>query len=251
MRKYLSIFAASVLCFGIVGVHAQFSPGAGAQQFGNGMEKLFGDNQTFSATLESQVNNSQQGPMSVTGKMYFDNGNSRFEIDMTQMKNSRMTPQAVAQMKSMGLDRMVAIAKADTKSAYLIYPNLQAYVEIAQQDAAATNSDFKTQATKLGDETVDGHPCVKNKVVVTNKEGTSHEFTVWNATDLKNFPIKIEQTEQDSDIVMLFKDIDLSKPDTGLFTAPTGYKRYDSPQQLMQQEIMKRMGGGMGAPPQQ
>jgi hypothetical protein len=235
VKKHLSILAAAVLCIRIV--HAQLGPGAGAQM-DNGMEKLFGDNQTFSATLESQVNNPQQGSTSVTGKMYFDNGNSRFEIDMPQMK-------------SMGLDRMVAIAKADKKSAYLIYPNLQAYAAITPQDTGATNADLKTETTKLGDETMDGHPCVKNKVVVTDKQGIPHEYTVWDAADLKNFPIKIELMEQGNDIVMLFKDVDLSKPDASLFDAPTGYNRYDSPQQLMQQAVMKRMGGGAGAPPQQ
>jgi Domain of unknown function (DUF4412) len=246
MKKYLSVFAAVLYC-GMV--HAQMGPGAGAQM-DKGMEKLFGDNQTFSATLESQVNNPQQRLVGVTGKMYFDNGNSRFEIDMTQMKGGQMNAQAVAQMKMMGMDRMVAISTADKKNAYLIYPNMQAYVAVAPQDATATNKDFKTETTKLGDETVDGHPCVKNKVAITDKTGSQHEFTVWNATDLNNFPVKIELTEQGSDIVMLFKNISLSKPDASLFAAPTGYKRYDSPQQLMQQEVMKRMGGGAGAPPQ-
>jgi Domain of unknown function (DUF4412) len=247
MKKYLSFLAVAALCCAIV--RAQMNPGAGAQM-GNGLEKLFGENKTFSATLESQVSNPQQGATSVTGKMYFDNGNSRFEIDMTQMKNGQMNPQAVAQMKAMGMDRMVAVAKADKKTAYLIYPNLQAYAEVHQRNASATNSDFKTQTTKLGEEKVDGHSCVKNKVVVTDAEGAQHEYTVWDASDLKNFPVKIEMTNQDTDVVMLFKNISLSKPDASLFAAPTSYKRYDSPQELMQEEVMKRMGGGPGAPPQ-
>jgi len=40
-----------------------------------------------------------------------------------------------------------------------------------------------------------GRPsCVKNKVIVTDDKGDKHESTVWNATDLKNFPVKIETT---------------------------------------------------------
>ena len=34
----------------------------------------------------------------------------------------------------------------------------------------------------MGMKTLDGHPCVKNKVVVTDKEGIKHEWMVWNAT---------------------------------------------------------------------
>lgn len=245
MKKFFPFFAAAVLSCGIV--RAQMGAGA---QMGDGLEKLFGDNKTFSATLESEVSGPQQGPTSVTGKMYFDNGNSRFDIDLTQMKNGQMNPQAAAQMKAMGMDRMVAVAKADKKTAYLIYPNLQAYADVPTQNPAVTNSDFKTQTTKLGEETVDGHPCVKNKVVVTDPDGAQHEYTVWDASDLKSFPVKIAMTNQDSEVVMLFKDVNLSKPDASLFAAPAGYKRYDSPQELMQHEVMKRMGGGAGAPPQ-
>jgi hypothetical protein len=48
---------------------------------------------------------------------------------------------------------------------------------------------------------------------------------------------------------MLFKDVKLAKPDASLFDPPAGYKHYDNLQQMMQQEMMKRMGGGMGMPP--
>ena len=37
---------------------------------------------------------------------------------------------------------------------------------------------FKLEATELGKETVAGHPCVKNKVIVTDDKGDKHESTV-------------------------------------------------------------------------
>jgi hypothetical protein len=48
---------------------------------------------------------------------------------------------------------------------------------------------------------------------------------------------------------MLFKNVSLTKPAASLFDPPAGFKKYDNIQQLMQQEMMKRMGGGMGMPP--
>jgi hypothetical protein len=33
---------------------------------------------------------------------------------------------------------------------------------------------------------------VKNKVVVTDKGNRHDEYTVWNATDLKKFPVKVQ-----------------------------------------------------------
>jgi hypothetical protein len=48
---------------------------------------------------------------------------------------------------------------------------------------------------------------------------------------------------------MLFKNVSLAKPAASLFDPPADFKKYDSVQQMMQQEMMKRMGGGMGMPP--
>ena len=147
-------------------------------------------------------------------------------------------------MKQMGMDKMVMISRPDKKIAYMVYPELEAYAEMTIQnpEAAAPATNFKLETTELGKETVDGHPCVKNKAVVTDDKGNKHESIVWNATDLKNFPIKIETTEQGHKATMLFKDVKLAKPDAGLFDPPAGYKHYDNLQQMMQQEMMKRMG---------
>jgi hypothetical protein len=92
---------------------------------------------------------------------------------------------------------------------------------------------------------------VKNKAIVTDKDGTKHESFVWNAVDLRKFPIRIEQTQDDHKTTMLFREVSLSKPTAGLFEAPAGATKYDSMQAMMQQVMMKRFGGGAGRPPGQ
>jgi chemotaxis protein CheY-P-specific phosphatase CheC len=168
-------------------------------------------------------------------------------MDMAEMKSGRMSPEAAGQMKQMGMDKMITISLPEKKVAYLIYPGMQSYVEnpITDPQAAATPADYKVAVTELGKDTVDGHSCVKNKVTVTDKEGNKHESTVWNAADLKNFPVKIETSEGGRSSVMLFKNVSLTKPDAGVFETPSGYTKYESMQSLIQQQMMKRMGGGM------
>ena len=213
--------------------------------------KLFGDNNSFSANLEMQTT-SDQGPMTMPGKIFFDQGKSRFEMDLSQIKGGMMSPQAAMQMKSIGMDKTIVISRPDNKVAYQIYPGMQGYVEtkLTEQDSAAPGNDLKMDLTEVGKETVDGHPCVKNKAVVTEKDGAKHESLVWNATDLKKFPIKIEQSEGATKVTMLFRDVSLSKPAADLFDPPSGSTKYDSMQSMMQQVMMKRMGG-LGAPPPQ
>lgn len=244
---------AVITAIGVVSLSAQ--PGlmggmgsASSPNFGGSMSKLFGDNKSFSADLEIHAKDANTGDTTLSGKLAFDEGKSRFEMDMTKMRNSQMPPQAVEQMKMMGMDVMLAISRPDKNVNYLIYPSLKAYVETPSKESKNSESG-KIETTDLGKETVAGHPTVKKKVVVTDEQGGKQEFTVWNATDLKSFPIKLETQQQGMPVTMTFKNVKLEKPDAKQFDVTGEFKKYDNMMSLMQEEMMKRMGGGTGFPP--
>jgi hypothetical protein len=257
MNPLLRIAAVALLLTSI-SVHAQMGGRGGGMgganagpQFTGSMAKLFGDNSAFSAQLEMQMPAGRNGgAMTMPGKLAFSEGKARFEMNMSEMKGGGMPAGAAEQMKAMGMDSIVSITRPDKKVTYQIYPGLQAYAESALQDpdAGKPDSDFKVEVTELGKETIEGQACIKNKVTVTDKEGTKHESTVWNATELKKFPVKIETAERGTTITMLFKEVKLAKPDAALFDPPTDYKKYDNVMAMMQQEMMKRMGGAQGMP---
>jgi hypothetical protein len=260
MKSYLNVLSSGILSLTLLGVNAQYGPRGGmggpppGPRLDGGMAKLFGDNSAFSANLEMRMAGGAGGEeMTMTGKIAYLEGKSRFEMDMAGMKSSRMTAKNAAQMKQMGMDKMVTISRADKGSSYTVYPGLQAYVENAIQDpeAAKPASDFKIDITELAKETVNGHDCVKNKVAVTGSAGKTYESTVWNASDLKKFPVKIVTHEGANQVTLLFKDVQLGPPDAAQFDPPADFKKYDSMMAMMQQEMMKRMGGGRGMPPGQ
>ena len=116
---------------------------------------------------------------------------------MTKMKNSKMPPEAMEQMKAMGMDSMVVISVRIKIQLYDL-PRFEGVCGDAAQRSEQSRSDrkFKMETTKISEEKVDGHPCVKNKVVVTDDKDKKQEFTVWNATDLKSFPVKLEMLER-------------------------------------------------------
>jgi len=246
MKNYLRVFGAAVLCLGLVTASAQFGPMPGGPDFGGSIGKLFGNNRAFSATLEIRSTDSATNTTVMPGKFSFDSGKSRFEVNMSEVQSQMVPAGAAAQMKSIGLDQMVMVSRPDKKAAYLVYPGMQSYVEtsLSATASAGTNADYKVEATELGKETLDGHPCVKNKVVVTDTDGSKQEFTAWNAADLKKFPVKI----QTGDTTMLFKQVVLAAPAAANFEPPSGYTKYDDMQTMMQQQIMKRLGG-LATPP--
>ena len=227
-------------------VHAQFGRVSSPSLTG-AMAKLFGDNIAYTADVEFQMEGAQ--PASMPGKICFDSGKSRFEMNMAEAKSGQPA-HAADQMKAMGMDKMVMISRPDTKVVYTIFPSLSGYIETTLQDPDAGKPDtaYKVQLTEVARETVDGHVCVKNKAVVTDDQGKTHESVVWNAIDLKKFPLKIETTDQGRTTTMFFKNVNLSKPDAALFDPPADCKKYDNQQALIQQAIMKRMGN-MNPPP--
>ena len=253
MKKTILLLITILLGLGLMPARAQFGPPGGSPQgphFGGALDKLFGANQTFSAGLEFQTSGRDGENITMPGKMSFDSGKSRFEMNMSESKGTKLPPEAAEQMKAMGMDTMISISRPDRKLVYLVYPGLHSYAEMPAPDATASAdaADYKVETAELGKEIVAGHPCVKNQVTVTDKDGTKHASTVWNASDLKDFPVKIVTAERGQNATMLFKNISFNQPAASSFEAPDGFTKYANIQTMMQTEMMKKMGGGIGTP---
>lgn len=225
--------------------HAQFGPKT--PTFDKSYLKLFGDATAFSAQTEVKVqDSSDKETMSMPMSFALLDGKTRSELQMTDMKSPNMPPGAANSMKQFGMDRMVNIARPDKQVSYIIYPGLKAYAEMPIQEAAAkpAGAEPKIEKTELGKETLDGHPCVKSKVIITDEDGTTHEAVVWAATDLKNFPIQMQMKDKGSTITMHYRNVQFTKPDAKSFDPPAGFTKHNSVQELMQSAI-----GGLRPPP--
>jgi hypothetical protein len=84
-------------------------------------------------------------------------------------------------------------------------------------------------------EIVLGHRCVKQKLTVTTSPSASDktEVLLWQASDLKDFPIRIQIYQPDAVVVMEFSNVQLSKPDPARFEAPTSYSKHVSVEQMV------------------
>lgn len=203
--------------------------------------KLFGSIKGFTAQVETVVKTSKD-TVSMPMSMAMLDGKTRMEIDMEKVKSKDLTPEAAGMMKQMGLNRMVLVALPDQKVARQIFPGLEGYVENSLATAAGAGSEIKVETKELGKETVDGHPCVKNLVTVVEADGRRVEATTWNATDLSQFPVKLEMPGKDGQVTMSFKEIKLTAPDAAQFAPPAGYSKHADMQQMMMSVMQKRFG---------
>ena len=243
MRKHLVVLASVMIGFALGTARAQPGPPPGPS-FDGAMGKLFGDNSGFSATMEFHSTSPSGEDFTMSVKLAHAEGKAHMEMDMSSMPGSRIPPQAAAHMKQMGMSKLTMIIRRDKGLSYMVYPDMKAYTETVTGEKYAAISEYKADVTKLGQETIDGHDCVKNKVVVTDPAGSAHESTVWNATDLKEFPVKIQTTAANGNaMVLFFKDVKLGAPDDAQFDPPPDFKKYDDMMSLM-------MSRAKGAPPQ-
>jgi hypothetical protein len=222
-------------------------PGGGTPSGVNpSLAKLFSDFPGFTAKAELQVLDKDRKELLSTPMSFAVLGTQlRADIDLTKAKNEEVAANA-ATLKQMGMAEVVSIVRPDKKLVYVLFPGTESCLEvpIPKEESDALEKNTKIERKPVGKETVGGHPCVKNKVVVKGDNGPMLEATTWNATDLKGFPVQIESMEQDKISVILFKDVQLSKPDASRFDVPSNYARYKNQQDLMMGLARKAMGGG-------
>lgn len=251
--KLISFASGLLLTFGLV-AFAQVpgmpgvAPGATPS-----FSKLFGDHKAFSADTTLEVTQGAEGgTFTIPGKIAYLEGKSRMDVDVSRSQGPQLPAGMAEQLKSMGMGEMTVIADESTNTSYFVYPGLKAYAALAPEGAkTADPSKVKMTSTELGKDTVDGQACVKNKVVLTDPDGKTTEATVWNATDLKKFPVRIETADKAAKVRMTFKNVKFSKPDAKSFEPPENFTRHTSIQGLMGEAMKKMLGTGGGTLPGQ
>jgi hypothetical protein len=224
-------------------------PAGGPPGWNTALSKLFGDVKAFSARTDvRQFDKAGKEMAALTMDFALLEGDMRVEFDLAQVKGGQIPPTAIAQMKQLGMDRAVAILQPAAQVMRVIYPRLEAYVDLPLPDdaAAAADKNFKIEKTKLGNEKIDGHACVKNRVIMTDGKGRKSEALVWNATDLKDFPIQMQMNDNESTVVMRYKQVQMARPEAGQFQPPAGYTKHADVQQLMMAAAQKQKGGRGG-----
>jgi hypothetical protein len=226
-------------------------PGAAPGAWDASFTKLFGDIKAFSAKADLRMlDQAGQETMSLGGMSFaLLEEKVRVDVDLSQMKSSQMPAAAVASLKQMGMDRVISFVLPDKKITAITYPGLKATIEMPmpESETAAALKGAKPTITKLGTETIDGQPCVKNQVSLTDAKAQKRDVLVWNATGLKDFPLQVRFTEGENTIEMRYKQVKFEKPEASQFELPAGYTKYGDFQQFMQGVMQKMMSAGPNA----
>ncbi|HZR17013.1 MAG TPA: hypothetical protein VFE51_06785 [Verrucomicrobiae bacterium] len=240
-RKLTALFA--VLLIPASTCLAQVPGSSGPAGLSSALTRLFGKTTAFSAKGEMEVTDNSNHEVSFW-PMDFSilDKKIRVEIDLTQTRTRGVPAQMGAMLKQMGMSQVISIVRPDKGLVYVIYPDQRAVMSmpLPKEDSEATEKTPNIAKTPLGKETVDGHACVKNKVVITDSAGQSTEAITWEASDLREIPIQIETRETGNTSIVRFKQIQFARPAAGFFEPPSGFTMYDTPEAL-KLSVMKKV----------
>jgi hypothetical protein len=237
MKSLVSLLAALLLLVPSVRLQAQGTPGVANISF----LRLFAQQNFTAKTQLDMYDEMGKILMTVDGMdMTFLNGDFRADVDMAKIKGPGLSEEEMVALKQSGMDRASTIMRQDLKRLYLIYPGLKAYADIVlPAETVITTHGPKITKSPIGQETINAHPCVKNKVTFTDPQGKQEEMTVWEAADLKNLPVQVKMIEKGRAVVIQFKEIQMTKPAKSQFEPPEGFARYTDIKTMM----MQRMSG--------
>jgi hypothetical protein len=158
------------------------------------------------------------------------------------MRN-REQPNAIAQVKPLGLDRVVSIIQPEQRTSLIMFPKLRAFVklEMPPTESAAFLKRAKIERTPLSKEKMEGYACVKQRVVITDDAGKKSEATVWAATGLRDFPVCVATKEKEGTVVIRFRQIQFKRAEAGQFEPPAGYAECADMQVLMAGPVVQYM----------
>jgi hypothetical protein len=235
-----------VLC-GAPGVRGQ---GAGLTPGLNGaLVRILGDHKEFTARLEIRMVD-PKGRETFNAQMKFSllDSKMRGDLDVTRLRSPDLPVLAGTAAKSVGLEEVVTLIRPDKQESYLIYPAFKACIvaPIDPEELDAFRSPATLQRTPLGSATLDGHPCRRNKVVISRSDGDRHEAEVWYATDMKDFPLQIETVDGADRVTLHFRQVKFEAPLAKDFDLPAGTDTYEDPQDLTKAVMRKLIGEVLG-----
>ncbi|MBF0345045.1 MAG: hypothetical protein HQL06_12550 [Nitrospirae bacterium] len=157
---------------------------------------------------------------------------------------------------------IVFINLNDQKKTVTLSNDTKSYLEqpFRQENPSPGDKNVKVEKVKVGNETVNEHPCTKYNIVfyLKDKPKTKYEGVSWEADDLGGLIIKYEvkttgtkRRGNPSSVKMELTNIKIGAADRSMFEVPKNYKRVNSMQDLMSIDIddIRKPDDGRGTQP--
>lgn len=141
------------------------------------------------------------------------------------------------------MNGVVTINEVESGKVIMISSVNKTYFEQTKQEQAPQIDDpgVTVEKTKIGSDTLDGHPCVKYDIVMYKKDKPEEKYRgrIWEATDLGGLAIRNEMEVPEGKqmgggtVVMELKEVKLGAATASMFEVPADYRKVGSTMELM------------------
>lgn len=131
---------------------------------------------------------------------------------------------------------LIFIWDANLREGWTMSEALQGYAPV---DANLSVTNVEMDASRAIPEVVDNHPCHRYEARLTRSDGSIALFRVWQADDLRHFPIRIQSESGGRPISLTLSNLRFDPPSQVLFNPPDGFVKYASPVALMNELIIR------------
>jgi hypothetical protein len=104
----------------------------------------------------------------------------------------------------------------------------------------ATPTNLIIQKEPGGLQKFDGHVCQSTEALVQMSDGSQAALRVYRALDLNRFPLHIETISNASPFTLTLSNIRPTAPPPDVFTPPTDFTKYASPEVMVTELIMRQ-----------
>jgi hypothetical protein len=160
------------------------------------------------------------------------------------------------------MGNLITINLMDQKKTLILNTKNKTYFEKAMEDKVPSIHDPRTviEKKKIGNESFDGHPCIKYEAVFYLKDKPQDKFNalIWEAQDLGGLTVRSEVIIPESKkmggsgkMVTEFKEIKVGGATAAMFEVPKDFKKANSMNEVMgmgqagdmkdMKEMMKQM----------
>jgi hypothetical protein len=191
----------------------------------------------FYGRAQVQISNGAgKDPTSINCSIAVLSGTMRFELDSFPISPNLPAAEAL-NLRQM---HTITILRPDLNRCYTVYPEFKSYLETAYGSTAVVEAIPlpKVERSPGTKEMVGIQACTKSQWNILENNQSPYNVTVWTATNLNNFPIRIKS---DSPATVLdFTDLHMENPNGNSFVPPASYVKYEGIQQLIQKDVEKQ-----------
>jgi hypothetical protein len=191
------------------------------------MAVVFGTDAAFSARVDVVRESGARPTRTQHLTYYLAPGKLRVDEDINETTG---LPAGTTNRKKLGLDVQSRILHLDPPTTHLVFPRIEAYAAYP----AATPASVQVEREAMGDDTVDGVPCLKQRIKLKGV-GDVTEYTLWTRKDDPRIPVKIHDTAHD-DVTATFHDVRWEAPPAAVFEIPKTYAGFESLRKVAEAE---------------